>query len=160
MNIPGSVHIVGSRHGYSLYPWTKVQFLWPCEVQWHLIGASTIKQSNMSWLLFYSIIKLEMPDCLYIYITYLYLTHTYAYIHIYIYVHHICVYRERRQIDRQGDREVHSERQEQTETERQRESFAPRKQGLGSASTACVESYHPSCVPSRLRLPSVSVTLL
>lgn len=32
------------------------------KAQWHLVGASIIKQSNICWLLFYSIIKLEMPD--------------------------------------------------------------------------------------------------
>lgn len=31
------------------------------KAQWHLVGASIIKQSNISWLLFYGIIKLEMP---------------------------------------------------------------------------------------------------
>lgn len=32
------------------------------KAQWHLLGASVIKQSNICWLLFYGIIKLEMPD--------------------------------------------------------------------------------------------------
>lgn len=95
-----SIHLVGSRDGSSLYIWTKVEFLYPCEVQWQLVGASTIKQSNMCWLLFYSIIKLEMPDhytymcvcaCMY---TYTYMckyiciyVHTYIYVYVYVYIH-------------------------------------------------------------------------
>lgn len=31
------------------------------KAQWHLVGASIIKHSNISWLLFYGTIKLEMP---------------------------------------------------------------------------------------------------